>query len=101
MVGLLSLTVMLVLARSVAVPINTEAAEYSGTFGMNRGLSWSYDESTKTITVTGEDETVYGNVCSEWSDLDSKVEKIKFFNCTIKGSMISSFQNSSVSEIDF
>ena len=32
-----------------------EEVETSGTIGENDGISWSYDEETKTITVTGED----------------------------------------------
>lgn len=78
----------------------------SGTLGDNGGFQWTYDESTKTVTVTGEDSGFmgyrnpdldhgYGGVIygyrSPIYDIDRTVQHIILHDCKISGSMVGAF----------
>ena len=46
-------------AEVAEVPVvAAEGTVRTGTLGDNNGVIWTYDESTKTLTVTGEDSGV-------------------------------------------
>ncbi len=77
-----------------AMTLKAEAGNVrTGTLGENNGITWTYDEDTKTLTITGEDSGVEGTYDSAtWSykspfaAICEDVEIIKLQNCTIKGS---------------
>ena len=58
---------------------------FSGKFGKNNNLRWTYNEATKTITVTGEDYMYGVNTYSgiSYPCFNPKAEHIVFKNCHI------------------
>ena len=74
-----------------AMILKVEAANIRmGKLGDNSGITWIYEEDTKTLTVTGEDSGVNGssknNYSSPFASICSDVEVIRMKNCTLKGS---------------
>ena len=74
------LLAMLTLVFSFSVcGVSTEAANVrTGTLGANNRVKWTYDEDTKTLTMTGEDSEVQaiGDWPSPIYEICSDVEKI-------------------------
>lgn len=81
------------ITEEVTLPVYQAAGENFGIFGKNGGLSWSYDESTATLTVSGEDEEL--NFLRNKLDTTVKqsVKKIIFQDCKAKGSLNALLQN--------
>lgn len=93
MFGTMSMNVMAAETdvEEVAV-VTAEGNIITGTLGDNNGILWSYDTSTKILTVTGEDSGIYYN--GRWDDPYSPfrwqcgdVESIIIKNCKMKGSL--------------
>lgn len=61
----------------------------TGTLGENNGFQWTYDVTTKTLTVTGEDSDLVPLefVNSPFLQIDSQMEKIVFKDCVFRGSL--------------
>lgn len=57
------------------------------TFGDNGGFSWSYDESTGTLTVTGDDSGLNMLKKSGASTVLDDTKQIVFRDCVVSGSM--------------
>ncbi len=51
----LCIMVLAVLFCIPAMDVSAEGTVRTGTLGTNNGVQWSYDESTRTMTITGED----------------------------------------------
>ncbi|MBR6627729.1 MAG: BspA family leucine-rich repeat surface protein [Lachnospiraceae bacterium] len=76
----LCIMVLAVLFCIPAMDVSAEGTVRTGTLGTNNGVQWSYDESTKTMTITGEDSGLeqtktsrdYGLIY----EISSDVEKI-------------------------
>lgn len=67
--------------------ITTDASTTTGTLGDNDGFLWSYDESTKTLTVTGTDTGLNAMRHSPFYDICKDVEQVVFQNCKFVGSI--------------
>lgn len=79
----------------------------TGTLGDNNGFQWTYEEETKTLTVTGEDSGLVGienpeqpplggfvfSYISPFNNIDSKMERIILRDCKLKGSAKSAFSS--------
>lgn len=78
----------------------------TGTFGDNDGFSYSYDATTKTLTVTGEDSGMGDGFTMGplWyiTTVLGDVEKMIFKDCVVSGSLAYAFSEiSSVQSIEF
>ena len=67
--------------------VSTDENIKTGTLGDNNGFQWTYDESTKTLTVTGEDSGLIGQGYSPLFSICYDVETIVFQDCTFIGSV--------------
>ena len=87
-----------------AVRVMAEGNVTTGTLGDNNGITWTYDENTRTLTVTGEDSGMENYPLSNIS-LPDYVEKVVFRDCKIIGSanylMSSLYQLKSVEFFNF
>lgn len=72
---------------------SSEENATSGTLGHDNGFKWSYDEDTKTLTVTGEDIGLKGDTCSPFYSICSDVVNIVFQDCKLKGSAVNLFKD--------
>ncbi len=79
------------------------AAAATGTIGQPDAngdvLSWSYDDSTQTLTVTGSGVTQGGELSGAPFD-GMGIKKIVFQDCKVAGSMAGFFKGLGVEEID-
>ena len=79
------------------------AAAATGTIGQPDAngdvLSWSYDDSTQTLTVTGSGVTQGGELSGAPFD-GMGIKKIVFQDCKVAGSMAGFFEGLGVEEID-
>ena len=57
----------------------------SGTFGDSDGFSWTYDESTTTLTVTGEDSGINELKNSLPNQVRNKMRAVVFQDCVVVG----------------
>lgn len=64
-----------------------EEDENPGTFGDNNGFSWSYDESTATLTVTGEDSGLNGLQDNLSDTVKENMRNVVFQDCVVSGSL--------------
>ena len=55
----------------------------SGTFGSSNGFRWTFDKSTYTLTVTGEDEGINQLQNSVMEAIRKNVKKILFQDCVV------------------
>ncbi len=79
----LALMSIMVLASLIMLcPLQTYAATTTGTIGRNDGLTWSYDDTSKTLIISGEDEVSYLN---KTLDFYAEVKTIIFRDCKLKG----------------
>jgi len=88
----LGLALFVMLLCLLVRPMQVNAGNVrTGTLGENNGITWTYDEDTKTLTITGEDSGLQGTYDSDtWSykspfaAICEDVEVIKVQNCTLK-----------------
>jgi len=79
----LALMSIMVLASLIMLcPLQTYAATTTGTCGNNGGLTWSYDDTTKTLIISGED---YASYLYEALDFYDEVKTIIFRDCKLNG----------------
>ncbi len=87
--GVWLVTACMLVAMFLGLSLKAEAGnERSGTLGDNNGIQWTYDEDTKTLTITGEDSGLHGgspNYQSPFYEICSNVEKIVVKDCTLHG----------------
>ena len=75
-------------ADAAEIPVVTlEGSIRTGTMGTNNGIQWSYDESTKTLTLTGKDGGLAGSRTSPFANISEDIESIVFRDCTLEGSL--------------
>ena len=69
------LSILIIGCLKMEVKVN--AAETTGTLGDNNGFTWTYEDTTKTLTVTGSDTGLYGTEMngSLFASLDLKSKK--------------------------
>lgn len=93
-------TMAVLVVLVLMMPLTVSAGEATtGTIGDNKGITWTYDADTKTLTLTGEDSGLKG----EWDEEAQKTvselyyiangefQHIVLENCTIKGDANSMF----------
>ena len=75
----------------------------SGTFGYSDGFTWIYDESTYTLTVTGEDEGINALPDSLPTVVCNNVKIVEFIDCVVSsGTMKNMFKGcNKLTSIDF
>ena len=59
----------------------------SGTFGASNGFTWTYDESTYTLTVTGEDMGITELLDILPETVRDSMNKVEFKECVVEGTM--------------
>ncbi len=67
-----------------------DAIALTGTMGINNGINWSYDEGTKTLTLSGEDYlSSWGNfkLSEEFEQSTYPMEQVVFNDCVLNGSI--------------
>lgn len=82
---------------------------FSGKFGKNSNLRWNYNETNKTVTITGEDYMACydykGNAVKYggFDDINKSAEHIVFKNCLIMDANLEGFFSgfSELKDIDF
>ena len=85
---LLPIMMCMVVMLAFGVAIKAEAANVTtGKLGNNKGIIWTYDGDTKTLTITGDDTNLAGDP-TKGSQFKSKeicpdVEYIKLENCKL------------------
>ncbi len=88
----LTMYICMFVAVFCAMTLKAEAGNVrTGTLGDHDGITWTYDEDTKTLTLTGEDSGLHGDWDSsirqdksKFVDICGDVEVIILKNCTIK-----------------
>ncbi len=82
--GVCLVTAYMLVVMFLGVSLKAEAGnERSGTLGYNGTVSWTYDEDTKTLTLTGEATVQWGYLQSVLYDICPDVEKIIVKDCKL------------------
>ena len=106
----LTMYLCMFMAVFCAMTLKAEAGNVrTGTLGDNGGILWTYDEDTKTLTITGEDSGLQGEYDatenkykSPFAAICADVEVIKVQNCTLKKKAEFMFANlTSLKRVEF
>ena len=88
--------------KAAAVAKEGEEIATTGTLGDNGGFTWTYDENTETLTITGEDRGLQWLRHDIPKAISYNMKEVVFQDCVAKGSLDSMFRScDQIISVDF